>query len=203
MPALDYYFSLLSPYTYIAGPRFAALAAERDLSVTFKPLDIMALFARTGGTPVGERHPARQAWRLGDIARQAARAGLPLTPKPAFFPTNAAPASYAVIAAQKAARDSGAGDLHALVNGLLGAVWAEEKNIAEDAVIKSALSAAGFDPALADSGLFSGADTYTRNLEEAVAAGVFGSPSWVLADGAVIWGQDRLDDLAAAVSEQI
>jgi 2-hydroxychromene-2-carboxylate isomerase len=52
-----------------------------------------------------------------------------------------------------------------------------KKNIAEDDVIRACLQEAGFDPALADSGLLSGAETYSANLEEvAVAKGAFGAP---------------------------
>ncbi len=56
-------------------------------------------------------------------------------------------------------------------------------------------ASAGFDPALADSGLLAGAETYARNLEEAVEAGAFGAPFYVVDDGARFWGQDRLEDL--------
>lgn len=192
MSQLDFYFSTISPYTYLSLPRFHALVEARGLDVTWKPLDIMALFARTGGTPVGQRPQARQDYRLADMARQAKRAGLPMNVKPAHFPTNAAPSSYAIIAAQAV----GGGDMFALVEAILRACWAEEKNIAEDDVVKAALQGAGFDPALATSGLLTGAETYGRNLEEAVAAGVFGAPSFVTEDGAVFWGQDRIDDLA-------
>lgn len=192
MPKVDVYFSTISPYTYLALPRFRALAQETGLEVTWKPLDIVALYGRTGGTPPGERHPSRQAYRLADLARQAKRAGAQINVEPAFFPTNPAPASYAIIAAQAA----GGGDMFALVEAVLAACWAEQKNIADDAVVKAALAAAGFDPSLADSGLFTGAEIYGRNLEEAVQAGVFGAPSFVTEDGALFWGQDRLDDLA-------
>ena len=192
MSQLDFYFSTISPYTYLSLPRFRALVEKGGLDVRWKPLDIMALFARTGGTPVGQRPQARQDYRLADMARQAKRAGVPINVKPAHFPTNAAPSSYAIIAAQKA----GGGDMFALVEAVLAACWAEEKNIAEDDVVKAALKGAGFDPALADSGLLTGAEVYGRNLEEAVAAGVFGAPSFVTEDGAVFWGQDRIDDLA-------
>jgi 2-hydroxychromene-2-carboxylate isomerase len=192
MSHLDFYFSTISPYTYLSLPRFRALVDMRGLDVRWKPLDIMALFARTGGTPVGQRPQARQDYRLADMARQAKRAGLPINVKPTHFPTNAAPSSYAIIAAQAA----GGGDMFGLVETVLAACWAEEKNIAEDDVVKAALEGAGFDPALADSGLLSGAETYGRNLEEAVMAGVFGAPSFVTPDGAVFWGQDRIDDLA-------
>ena len=188
---------MISPYTYLAGTQPAEIAARHGVEIVYKPLDIMALFARTGGTPVGERHPSRQAYRLADIARQAKRLGLPVNPKPMFWPANAAPSSYAIIAAGAA----GGGDMAALVAGLTRACWAEEKNIAEDAVIRACLEAAGFDPDLADKGLFTGADSYGRNLEHAVLAGVFGAPSWVTPDGAVFWGQDRLEDLDAHLAE--
>lgn len=192
MPKVDVYFSAISPYAYLAVPRFRALAAARGLDVVWKPLDIVALYGRTGGTPPAGRHPSRQSYRLADLARQAKRAGLPINVAPAFFPANPAPASYAIIAAQKA----GGGDMFTLVEAMLRACWAEEKNIADDDVVKAALTAAGFDPGLADSGLFTGAEIYGRNLEQAVQADVFGSPSFVTEDGALFWGQDRLDDLA-------
>lgn len=191
MSKIDYYFSTISPYTYLAGPRFRKIVAKHGAEVTVKPFDITGLFPRSGGLPLPERHPSRQAYRLVDLARQAAKADLPLKVQPAHFPTNAAPASYAIIAAQEA----GGGDILDLVQRILAACWTEEKNIAEDEVIKSCLSAAGFDPALADTGLFTGAETYARNLEEAVAAGVFGAPSFVVDKGALFWGQDRLEDL--------
>ena len=91
-------------------------------------MDIIALFSRTGGTPPAERHPARQAYRLQELQRQSKKTGLALTLKPAFFPTNSAPSSYAIIAAQ----NEGGGDLAELVHGVTRAVWREEKNIAED-----------------------------------------------------------------------
>ena len=117
--------------------------------------------------------------------------GLPITQKPAYWPTNPAPSSYAIIAASKA----GGGDMGALVHGFGRAVWAEDRNVAEDEVIRDCLAAAGFDPALADRGMLSGADTYERNLEDAVNAGVFGAPFYITDDDQRFWGQDRLDHL--------
>ena len=125
------------------------------------------------------------------MPRQARKRGLPINLKPAHWPTNPAPSSYAIIAAQKA----GGGDVGALVQGVLRACWAEERDIADDAVVRECLTRAGFDPALADSGLLTGAETYAANLEEAVEAGVFGAPFYVVDSGQMFWGQDRLDDL--------
>ena len=191
MTTIAYYFSTISPYTYIAGPRLRRIVEEQGAEIVMKPFDIIGLFPRTGGLPLPERHPSRQAYRLVDLERQAKKAGLPINVKPAHFPTNAAPSSYAIIAAQAA----GGGDVMGLVERLLAACWAEERDIAQDDVIRECLSAAGFDPNLADSGLLTGAEAYARNLEEAVADGVFGAPSWVVDGEALFWGQDRLEDL--------
>lgn len=190
MPQIDYYFSTISPFTYLAGDRLERIADSHGATITYKPIDIMQLFARTGGTPVGERHPNRQAYRLQDIRRSAAAAGVPINPKPMFFPANAAPSAYAIIAAQKA----GGGDIGGLVQAFLRACWAEEKDIADEGVIRAALEANGFDPALADSGLLMGAETYGANLEVAVARGVFGSPFYIVGEEG-FWGHDRLDHL--------
>ncbi|RBI72680.1 2-hydroxychromene-2-carboxylate isomerase [Roseovarius sp. TE539] len=199
MAHIDYYLSTLSPFAYLAGTRLEEIAARHGATITYKPLDIMALFARTGGTPPAERHPSRQAWRAQDLPRQARKLGLPLNPQPAHWPTNPAPSSYAIIAAQGA----GGGDVGGLVHSILRACWAEERDIAEDNVVRDCLAAAGFDPGLADSGLLSGAETYAANLEEAVAAGVFGSPFYVTDGGQVFWGQDRLEDLDLQLSGKL
>ncbi len=190
MPHIDYYFSTISPYAYLAGDRLEAIAARHGATIRYKPVDVLALFARTGGTPPAERHPARMEYRAQDLVRQAKLAGLPFNLKPAHWPTNAAPSSYAIIAAETAGGDTGA-----LVQSILRACWADEKDIAEDSVIRACLAEAGFDPGLADSGLLLGAETYPRNLEEAVEAGAFGSPFYITDDGARFFGQDRLAHL--------
>ena len=140
---------------------------------------------------VGARHQSRQEYRLQELRRNAALAGLPINLRPAHWPTNAAPASYAMIAAQAA----GGGDPGALMFSLARACWAEEKNIADDEVIRDCLDAAGFDGALADSGLLAGATAYEANLEEAVARGVFGLPFYITDTDERFWGQDRIDQL--------
>ncbi len=191
MAHIDYYLATISPNCYFAGTRPAEIAAKHGATITYKPLDIMGLFGRTGGTPPGQRHVSRQEYRLMEIERAAKILGVPVNVKPAHWPTNPAPSSYAIIAAQAA----GGGDMAALVAGITAACWADEKNIAEDDVVKGCLEAAGFDPSLADSGLLSGATAYEQNLEDAINAGVFGAPFFICDTGARFWGQDRLDQL--------
>lgn len=191
MAHIDYYLATISPNCYLAGTRPGEIAAKHGATISYKPLDIMALFKRTGGLPPGERHSSRQEYRLIEIAREAKRLGMPVNPKPAYWPINPAPAAYAVIAAERA----GGGDVGELVARITAACWAEERDISDDGVIRSSLEASGFDPTLADSGLLQGATVYEQNLEDAVNAGVFGVPFFATDDGGRFWGQDRLDHL--------
>jgi 2-hydroxychromene-2-carboxylate isomerase len=199
LPHIDYYFTTISPFTYLGGTRAEEIAAKHDAGVTYKPLDIMALFARTGGTPPRDRHPNRAQYRLQDLRRQAAKVAMPINLQPAHFPTNPAPSSYAFIAAQKA----GGGDLGKLRLAIGRACWAEEKDIADDQVIRACLEEAGFDPGLADSGLLAGAEEYAKNLEEAVEKGVFGAPFFITDTDERFWGQDRIEDLDLFLSGKL
>jgi 2-hydroxychromene-2-carboxylate isomerase len=198
MAQIDYYFSVMSPFTYMAGNRLEEIATKHGASVTYKPMDIIAVFARTGGKPVPERHPSRQEYRMQELRRWSAKLGAKLNLKPAFWPVNQAPAAYAIIAAQKA----GGGDLGGLVHAFPRAVWAEDRNIAEDEVVRDILVAHGFDPGLADRGMLTGAETYVANLEDAVNAGVFGAPFYVVGQER-FWGQDRLEDMDLHLSGKL
>ncbi|QRZ15534.1 2-hydroxychromene-2-carboxylate isomerase [Paracoccus methylovorus] len=192
MAHIDYYFGTPSPWSYLAGSRLEEIAARHGAKVTYKPVDLLQLFDRTGGVRPANRHPARMEYRGQELRRWSSHLNMPLNLKPAFWPVNPAPSSYAIIAAQQA----GGGDLPGLVQSFLRAVWAEDADIADDGVIREKLAAAGFDPELANKGLFIGAETFGRNLEQAVEAGAFGAPFYIVTEtGERFWGQDRLDFL--------
>lgn len=190
---IDYYFVTISPWAYLAGDRLERIAAAHDAKITYKPADFGRIFAATGGLPLGQRSEARKAYRLQELRRTSVKTGLPLTINPPHFPTNPAPSSYAIVAAQKA----GGGDVGALVRFVLTACWAENRDGADEAVIKDCLTRAGFDPALADTGLLDGAMAYETNTEDAIKRGVFGAPFYITDTDERFWGQDRLDDLDA------
>jgi 2-hydroxychromene-2-carboxylate isomerase len=190
MARIDYYFVMLSPYCYLAGTRLEEVAAKHGAEINYKPFDLPQAFGRTGGVMPKDRHISRIEYRAQELVRQAKKLALPFNLKPAHWPTNGAPAAYAFIAAQNA----GGGDLGLLARIFTRACWAEDKDIAQDDVICAALVEAGFDAGLADSDLLTGAETYSRNLEEAVDAGVFGAPFYIV-DGQRFWGQDRIADV--------
>ena len=192
MAHIDYFFATISPFSYLCGTRPAEIAAKHGATITYRPLDIMSLFARTGGTAPKDRHPSRMEYRAQELRRQTAQVGMPLNPKPAFWPTNPAPSSYAIITAQNEG-----GDVAGLVHAIGAACWAEERDISQDDVIRDCLTKAGFAPDLADKHMLTSAETYAKNLEDAVANGAFGAPFFITDTGERFWGQDRLADLDA------
>lgn len=200
MTRIDYYFATISPFVYLAGVRLEEIAARHDAEIIYKPLDGPVLFSRMGRPD--KLHPARVEYAAQDRARQARKLGVKISEQPAYFPTNRAPSAYAVIAAQAAKVSGGGGDMGALVQALARACWLEDRNVAEDEVIRAALTEAGFDPGLANSGLLAGAETYAANLEEAVARGVIGVPFYIVGEQ-TFWGQDRLEDLDLHLSGKL
>lgn len=191
VPHIDYYFATLSPYTYLAGTRMEQVAAKHNATIRYKPLDIMGLFGRTGGTPPPQRHINRQEWRLQEMRRSAVKLDVPFNLKPAHWPTNPAPSSYAIIAAQ----NEGGGDLAGLAHSFVRACWAEDRDVADDAVVRDVLQANGYAADLADKGMLAGAEEYAANLEEAVEKGVFGAPFYITDNDERFWGQDKIEDL--------
>ena len=198
MVQIDYVFATISPFTYLAGNRLEESAARHGASVRYIPINAPALFPRTGGQVLAERHESRKVYRLQELRRWSRRLGMKLDLAPAFFPVNPAPSSYAVITAAKL----GGGDLAGLVQAFPRAVWAEGRNIADEDVVQEIVAKYGFDPKAIDRGMFSAADTYAANLEEAVARGVFGVPFYLVGDER-FWGQDRLEDLDLYLSGKL
>lgn len=189
MTSIDYYFTVLSPYTYLAGDQLEQMAARHGATINYKPMNMMVIFEKMGGTPPAKRHVSRQEYRLQELRRISARSGLPFNLSPAHWPCDATPASQAVIAVQAEGGDAGA-----VARAALTAVWAEERNIADPDTVNDILKHCGHDPVALDSSLAAAAATYDQNTEDAQAAGAFGSPFYIVGEER-FWGQDRLDYL--------
>ena len=196
MAHIDYYMFTLSPFTYLAGNELEQIAARHGATINYKPFQLMQVFERTGGTAPKDRHISRQIYRDQELPRIAKHNNMDITLKPAFWPTNPAPSCYAIIAAQAV----GGGNVGELCQSILRACWLEDKDISDDKVIKDALISNGFDASITESGLLEGAETFSRNTEDAIQANVFGSPSYIVGDQ-VFFGQDRLEYLNAYLAE--
>jgi len=188
---IDYYFTVLSPFTYLAGDRLEKIAAARGATISYKPIDIMKLFSEMGGTPPAQRHESRKEYRLQDLKHLRKATGLPINLQPAHWPTDPKPASALIVAAAKAGQDVGA-----LSFAVLRAVWAEDKNISDEDTLAEIAQTAGIDLAAVKPHLAEGAAAFEPMTAEAMEAGVFGSPFYVV-DGERFFGQDRLDHLDA------
>jgi 2-hydroxychromene-2-carboxylate isomerase len=192
MPAtIDYYLAPQSPWTYLGHARFVRIAAAAGAKVNLRPVDLGGrIFPASGGLPLGQRPVQRQAYRLVELARFRDHLGLPLNPKPKFFPVPGDDAARLIIAADQAAGTAAALDLTGRV---LSAVWAQERDIASPATLAELLSEAGLAATLlAESKSPAVQSLYDAYTQQALDAGVFGAPSYVI-DGEIFWGQDRLE----------
>ncbi|KLK89944.1 DSBA oxidoreductase [Microvirga vignae] len=193
---IDYYFSLVSPWAYIGHAPFMDIVQRYGAEVNFKPVFLGRVFSETGGLPLPQRHPARQRYRLVELQRWREKRGLSFSITPKHWPFDVNLADRYVIAITTTGKSP-----DAFLRRAFAAVWEEERNLADPLVLTELAEQAGLDSsALMD--IATGSTTeaiYALNLENAVAADVFGSPSYVL-DGEVFWGQDRLDLLDDALS---
>ena len=197
-PTIDYYFAPQSPWTYLGHARFTALARAAGATVRVRPVDLGGkIFPVSGGLPLGQRPAQRQAYRLVELRRFSDVLGLPLNLKPRYFPVAGDDAARLITAVDQ---HDGTDAALALTGAVLAAVWAEERDIADTQVLAQLLAACGLDAGrLAQS---RGADIqarYDSATEQAIEAGVFGAPSYVV-DGEIFWGQDRLDLLQRKLS---
>tara|TARA_R110001599_G_scaffold239470_1_gene438998 strand:- start:414 stop:1013 length:600 start_codon:yes stop_codon:yes gene_type:complete len=189
---IDYYFPPQSPWAYLGHARFVALAKACGATVRVLPADFGQVFAASGGLPLGKRAPQRQAYRLVELRRFADHLEMPIHVQPRFFPVQGDDAARLIIAVDEA---DGADAALGLTGAVLSAVWAEQRDIADPAVLAQLLAENGLDAArLEHSREPAKARRYEANTQAAIDAGVFGGPSYCV-NGEIFWGQDRLDFL--------
>ena len=194
---VDYYFSPASPWTYLGGERFEAMARRHGTAIAHKPCDFGKVMAASGGLPVAQRPKQRQAYRLHELERWRDYLGIALNLHPKFFPPRSPHlAATAIIAAKRRGEDAGK-----LANALMRACWAEERDIADADTVAAVCRECGLDGAAIAAASGSSAVTaqYEANTAEAIERQVFGAP-WYLYDGKPYWGQDRLDFLERALA---
>lgn len=192
---IDYYFWLNSDWAYLGADRLDALARRTGVEIRHKPVDLPQVYARTGGVLLGQRSPERQRYRLVELERWCRKLGIWVNPAPRYMCPDAELASRIVIAA-----DALGSPVLALYKAILRAEWCEDLDISSEATLQAILERLGLD----GSGVMELARAsetgkkYRRYTDEAVGAGVFGSPTYVFR-GELFWGQDRLDMLEDVV----
>lgn len=192
---LEFYFDVGSPTAYLAHKRLGQLAQQYKLEVRYMPMLLGGVFKASGNTsPVAI--PAKGKYMLEqDLPRFAARYGVPLSFNP-HFPINTLNLMRAAIAAQQL------GCFDAYINRVFDAIWVEGKNMGDAQVVSEELAAAGLDagPLLARSQEQEVKAELVANTDAAIARGVFGAPTLFM-DGAMYFGQDRLDFIEEALQD--
>jgi 2-hydroxychromene-2-carboxylate isomerase len=186
---VDYYFTPVSPYVYFGHERFVAMAQRHGATIAVKPVDLGKVFSVSGGLPLKQRAPQRQAYRLVELQRWSTFLAMPLNLQPKFSPVSGDLASKWILAA---ASD---GEALALTGAIGRAVWVEERNVADPETLR--LDTAGLAARAAGAEC---AARYEALTQEAIERGVFGAP-WYVYRGVPFWGQDRLDFLDRALAQ--
>jgi 2-hydroxychromene-2-carboxylate isomerase len=192
---IDYYFSANSPWAYIGHATFEELAKSHGCKVVYKPVFLGELFAETGGLPLAKRHPARQRYRMMELQRWRDKRGLNFHLRPQYSPFDPKLADGVVIAAAEAGLNP-----EPFMRLMFKGVWEDQLNLAEAATVTDVANRAGLpgEKLVARAASPEVAEIYEQNRQDAIAAGVFGAPGYVL-DGEVFLGQDRLELLGDAL----
>lgn len=190
---IDYYLAPQSPWTYFGHARLVQIAKQAGATVRIMPVDLGGqIFPATGGLPVGQRPPQRQAYRLVELQRFSHFLQMPFNLKPKFFPVAGDDAARLIIAVDQ---HDGVDTAMKLCGAVLAAVWMQELDIADVSVLQAILQEQGIAADRWQAALAPAAqDAYMAYTRKAMDAGVFGAPSYVV-EGEIFWGQDRLDFL--------
>ncbi len=193
MKTIDYYFSAISPWAYLGHARLCDIAHRSGATVVLRPFDLGQIFPVSGGLPLAKRAPQRQAYRLVELQRTSAHLNVPMNIQPAHFPVSPDLANQLIIATLAAC---GAETALSVTAAIMSATWAGQLNISDEAVLAGLLTELGQSVGLLELAKATPAlEAYAAHSQTAIAAGVFGAPSYVV-DGEIFWGQDRLDFLA-------
>ena len=189
---IDYYFATVSPYAYLGHDRLVALAEKHGAAIAVKPINLGEVFPVSGGLPLSKRAPQRQAYRLVELQRWASYLGKPMHVQPKFFPVNGDLAAHWILAAL----ELGSTQAMTLAGAVGRAIWEQERNIADAATMEAIAQECGLPVAALGARAQAPeiAEKYASLTQEAIARGVFGAPTYVVA-GELFWGQDRLDFL--------
>lgn len=193
---IDYYFTPQSPWAYLGHARFVDLLRASRRAVRVLPVDYGRIFPRSGGLPLGQRAPQRQAYRLVELRRFAQHLGMALNPEPRHFPVDGAPAARLITAVAQATDADAA---LRLTGAIMAACWAEQRDIASAGTLAELLDECDLPAAhLAAAQAPEVQARYEAQTQAALDAGVFGAPTYVI-EGELFWGQDRLDFVRRAL----
>lgn len=176
-------FDLASPFAYVGVSVAAALAEKHGVALDLRPVLLGALFRSIGTpeVPLFAMPEAKRAWTGRDLFAQAAALGVPLQFN-SHFPVRTVQPLRVLL------------EEPALTLPMFRAIWAEDVDLGDPAVLAAWLTAQGEDAEalLAAAAAPAAKERLRENNDWAERSGVFGVPTWIVDDGPPIWGVDRL-----------
>ena len=193
MTDVIFYFDFGSPNAYLAHKVIPGIEARTGVKFRYMPALLGGIFKATGNRSPAEAYagiPLKLAYEGKETRRFVARHGITdYAPNP-HFPVNTLTIMRGAVAAQKL------GIFELYVDAVYRAMWVDGLKMDDPAVVKTALETANL-PADQLLALTQDPDVKAeliRNTEEAVAHGVFGSPSFLVGTE-LFFGKDRLRDV--------
>lgn len=189
MRYIDFWFSIGSTYTYLSVMRLQKVEQEAGVRFRWRPFSVRALMQEMDNKPfIGKPVKAKYMWR--DIQRRAALYGIPVNvpvdyPLKQFDLVN----RIAILAAKE-----GWCEEYVRASYIL---WFQEGIPAgEDKNLKAALSKSGqsYDRVVELANSKANEEVYQAATSTARSLGIFGSPSFIVDDKELFWGDDRLED---------
>ena len=188
-PAIDFFYGIGSRYSYLAATQMDRLAADTGATVRWRPLWSTLLMQRRGmdpfhGPPASGQY--EEAYRTRDVSQWAEYYGIPFR-DPDWDALNWQRFALSAVAAV------GLGAVGRYTLNLYDAVFGAgtlpltDSDLA-DIAVKSGIDGRRLVAAIDTPAT---AQRHEQNIAAAIAAGVFGVPSFV-ADGQMFWGNDRL-----------
>jgi 2-hydroxychromene-2-carboxylate isomerase len=189
---VEFWFEFASSYSYLAAMRIEALARAAGVAVVWRPFLLGPVFLALGwnDSPFNIYPPkGRYMWR--DLARLCAKYDLPFR-LPSQFPRDGLLAARVALAAE------GQAWLPAFVRSVSRANFGEDRDIADEAVLRALLVELGTDPApwLAAAHTKVVKDALHRQTDQAMELGIFCAPTFRVGEE-MFWGNDRLEDALA------
>jgi 2-hydroxychromene-2-carboxylate isomerase len=186
-----FYYDTNSPFAYLAANRIGELIPD----AVWKPVALPIIFRAIGKVPwsLSDRRPAGTA----EIERRAGERGLPPVTWPEGWPAETW--SWTPLRAAIIADDEGRQSEFALA--AYRKIFAEDRSLDELENVLAAAADAGLDPDAVEARL--GDDDVKErlraNTDEAIELGAVGVPT-VAVGGELFWGDDRLEEAAAAAA---
>jgi len=190
MKKILYFYSVVSPWSYLGIKRLKEISKKYSAQIIEKPIDLVGkVFVATGGTPVPQRHISRQNYRLLELKRWGEFLNIKINQKPKFFPPKDPhlPALFCL-----ASIDMGI-DMD-FSSKVLEHLWVKENDISNIDTLK--LIADDLKISFEELNKLATSDKikkiYEANTQEAINMNIFGVPSYIY-NNEIFWGQDRLE----------